>query len=130
MPTVLSIVLSLVGLFLIHLLLGLRRAARNVGSVWLGLRNTQLINLPVTFACSKLSGPFFFFSPLSIPGHLLSRVFRQIPYLHPGDSWALRKKYEGTGVRQTTHGELSETHSYTDFAATGRDAFSVVAFLA
>jgi len=77
MPTVLSIVLSLVGLFLIHLLLGLRRVARNVG---------------------KLSGPFFFFSPVSIPGHLLSRVVREIPYLHPGDSWVLRKKYEGTGV--------------------------------
>ena len=27
-------------------------------------------------------------------------------------------------------GELSETHSYTDFAAAGQDAISMVAFLA
>ncbi len=33
MPTVLSVVLSFVGLYLVHLLLGLRRASRNVGSV-------------------------------------------------------------------------------------------------
>ncbi len=57
------------------------------------------VDLPVTFACSKLSGgPFFFFSPLSIPGYLLSRVIRQIPYLHMGNSWALKNKYEGMGV--------------------------------
>ena len=130
MPTVLSIALFLVGISLIHLLLGLRRAARNVGSVRSVLRNNQLIKFPVTFACSKLPGPFFFFSPTSIPGYLLSRVVRQIPYLHPGSSWEFRNKYEGMGVSQTTHGELSETHSYTDFAAAGRDAFSVVAFLA
>jgi hypothetical protein len=33
MLTVLSVVLPLVGLYLIHLLLGLRRAARDVGLV-------------------------------------------------------------------------------------------------
>ena len=32
-------------------------------------------------------------------------------------------------VRQKTHGELFETHSYTEFAAAGRDAFSMVTFL-
>jgi hypothetical protein len=129
MPTVLSIALSLVSLFLIHLLLGLRNAARNVGSVRFGLQNNQLIKFPATFACSKLPGPFFFFSPTSIPGYLLSRVVRQIPYLHPGNAWEMRNKYEGTGVSQTTHRKLSEMHSYTDFAAVGRDAFSVVAFI-
>jgi hypothetical protein len=129
MPTVLSIVLSLVALFLIHLLLGLRRALRNVGSVRFGLRNNQLIRFPVTFACSKLPGLFFFFGPASTPGYLLSRVIRQIPYLHPGNSWALRNKYEGMGGLQTTHRELSEMHPYTDFAAVGWDAFSVVAFI-
>ena len=56
--------------------------------------------------CSKLSGGlFFFFSPLSTPGYLLSRMVRQIPYLHLGNSWAHRNKYEGTGVSQTMHGE-------------------------
>ena len=102
MPTVLSIVLSLVGLFLIQyvirLLLGLQRVARNVGLVWFGLQNNQLINPPVTFDCSKLSGPFFFFPPLSIPGHLLSQVAWEIPYLHSGKAWVLRKKYEGMSV--------------------------------
>ena len=40
MPTVLSIVLLLVGLYLIRLLLGLRRAARDVGFVWFYLKMT------------------------------------------------------------------------------------------
>ena len=62
-------------------------------------RNNQLTNLPVTFACSNLSGPFFFFTPLSIPGYVLYRMFRKIPYLHPGNSWTLRTKYEGMGVK-------------------------------
>ena len=38
MPTFLSIILSLFGIFLIHLLLGIRRVARNVGSVTLTLK--------------------------------------------------------------------------------------------
>ena len=83
----------------------------------------------MTFACSKLPGPIFLFNPVSIPGYLLSRVVRQIRYLHPGSSWAFTKKYEGAGVSQTTYGELTETHSYAEFAAAGRDAFSVVGFL-
>jgi hypothetical protein len=54
MPTVLSIVLSLLGLFLIRLLLGLRRAAHGVGSVLFRPRNDHLINVRVTFAAASL----------------------------------------------------------------------------
>ena len=64
----------------------------------------------------------------TVPGHLLSRVARQVPYLHPGNSWVLGEKYEGTGARQTTHSVLSATHFYTEFTAVGRDACSMVAF--
>ena len=61
-------------------------------------RNNWLINLPMTFAFRNLSGYFFFFGPLSVPGRLLSRVVRQIPYLHLGSAWTLRKKYGGVYV--------------------------------
>jgi hypothetical protein len=47
-----------------------------------------------------------------------------------GNAWPLRNKYEGMGVSQRTRGELSETHSYADFAAAGQDAISVVCFFA
>ncbi|KAH9998659.1 cytochrome P450 [Russula vinacea] len=73
MPTVLSFVSPLFGLFLVHLLLGLRRVARDVGN---------------------LSGPFLLFRPLSIVGFLVARVVPRIPYLHAGTRWALGKKHE------------------------------------
>jgi hypothetical protein len=47
MLTVLSVVLSLFGLFFVHLLLGLRRAARDVGSVGFRPRNNRLIHFRV-----------------------------------------------------------------------------------
>ncbi|KAH9998648.1 cytochrome P450 [Russula vinacea] len=89
MPTVLPVVLSLFALFLIQLLLGLRRVARNVG------------NLP---------GPFFLFSLDSVPGILIARIVRPIPYLNPGTTWMQSKKYD-------------------EFAATGKDAVSMVSSL-
>ena len=52
----------------------------------------------------------------------------QIPYLHAGTRWALGKKHEGTCTRHDA-GQLSDTHSYTDFATAGQDAFALVAFL-
>jgi hypothetical protein len=48
--------------------------------------------------CSKLSGPFFLLSPLSVEGYLVARMVRQIPYLHAGTRWALGGKHEGTGA--------------------------------
>ncbi|KAN0113946.1 hypothetical protein V8E52_007254 [Russula decolorans] len=70
---VLSVVLSLFGLFFVHLLLGLRRAARDVGN---------------------LSGPFFLFHPLSALGFLLGQTVRKIPYLSAGNAWGLNEKHD------------------------------------
>jgi len=73
MPTFLSIVLPLFGLFLIHLLLGIRRVARNVGN---------------------LSGLFFLLDPLSAVGYMIAQAVGQIPYLLLGSTWGLSKKHE------------------------------------
>jgi hypothetical protein len=70
---ILSIGFLLFGIVFIHLLLRLRRVARDVGN---------------------LSGPFFIFNPLSVVGYLVARVVPQIPYLHAGKVWALGKKHE------------------------------------
>ncbi|KAF8493430.1 hypothetical protein F5888DRAFT_822672 [Russula emetica] len=86
MLTPLSVVLSLFALFLVQILLGLRSVARNVG------------NLP---------GPFYLFDLHSVPGQLIARLARPIPYLNPGTTWMLSKKYE-------------------EFAAAGRDAVSLI----
>ena len=48
MPTVLPVALSLFGLFLVQLLLGIRRVARNVGSVCLGSQSDVLEQPKVT----------------------------------------------------------------------------------
>ena len=50
------------------------------------------------FFCSKLAGPFFLLSPLSVEGFLVARMVRQIPYLHAGTRWALGGKHEGTSA--------------------------------
>jgi hypothetical protein len=70
MLTVSSVVLSLFGLYLVHLLLGLRRAARDVGSVqWdLDLEITLLIHFRVA-----LQQPLR--SILSFPPTFSSRIF-------------------------------------------------------
>ncbi|KAF8493438.1 hypothetical protein F5888DRAFT_823490 [Russula emetica] len=73
MSTVLPVVLSLFALFLVQFLLELRRVTRNVG------------NLP---------GPFLLFDLHSAPGHLIARLTRPIPYINPGTTWMLSKKYE------------------------------------
>ncbi|KAN0103584.1 cytochrome P450 monooxygenase [Russula decolorans] len=86
MPTVKSILLSVFGIFLLQLLPGLRRVARNVGN---------------------LSGLFFLFSPLSTIGFMIARMIRQIPYIHVGNTWALKRKHE-------------------DFTIAGQDAISVI----
>ena len=126
MPTFLSIVLYLFGLFLIHLLLGVRRVARNAGSVWLWLRNIQLVNRDF---CSNLHSVFFLLNPLSAVGFLMAQVVGQIPYLLLGATWALNMKHEGTGAWSTVQGKLFETHT-TVFAMAGQDAFAMVGFLA
>ena len=97
MPTLLSIVFSLLVLFFIRLLLGLLRVAHDVGSVWFLLRNGHMFNLPATF-CSCLSGPFFLFSPLSSVGYLIARIVGQIPYVLQGSTRMLDSKHEGTGA--------------------------------
>jgi hypothetical protein len=95
MPTVLSIVLSLFGLFLLHLLLGVRRVARDVGSVVISILKYP-VDQPLSNLCSNLSGPFFLFDPLSDVGFLIARIFGHIPYLLVGGTWAPGGKYEGT----------------------------------
>lgn len=97
MPIVLSFILSLLGLFLLQTLLGLRRVARNVGSVYFRPQNDHLINLGVNFG-SNLSGPYFLFSLESLPGQLIARIVRPIPYLNMGTTWMLSKKHQGTGA--------------------------------
>lgn len=94
MATVLSIVLSLFGLFLVYLLLGLRRVARDVRSV--RFRPQNYLNNLVT--SSGLSGLFFFLDPFSLVGYLTARVARRIPYLLAGSTWSLSRKYEGTST--------------------------------
>ena len=59
MPTLLSIVLSLFGLFLIHLLLGIRRVARNVGSVTQCNFDLEIFNRRVTFPAISPDYSFF-----------------------------------------------------------------------
>jgi hypothetical protein len=97
MPIILSIVFSLVGLYILHLLLGLKRAARNVELVLIFFlsRHNYWLLIKLCYFYSNLSGLFFFFSPLSVPGYLLARTVRHIPYLHAGSSWAARRKHEG-----------------------------------
>ena len=114
MPTVLSIALSLFGIFLTCLLVRLRRVARdaNVKSVWSRPRNNHLFNLSRD-SCSKLSGQFYFFSPFSTLGYFGARMFGEIPYILQGRSWALSRNHKGTAAWQTIQGELSEMHSYT-----------------
>jgi hypothetical protein len=68
MLTVLSAVLSLFGLFFVHLLLGLRRAARDVGSVGPQPRNNGLIHFRVA-----LQQPLR--SILLFPPTFCSRIF-------------------------------------------------------
>ncbi|KAH9962832.1 cytochrome P450 [Russula dissimulans] len=60
MPTVLSIALSLFGLYLVQILLGLRKVSRNAG------------NLPCQF---------LLVSPISVLNALIPRIFRSIPYI-------------------------------------------------
>jgi hypothetical protein len=43
----------------------------------------------------NLPGPFLLFDLHSAPGHLIARLTRPIPYLNPGTTWMLSKKYEG-----------------------------------
>ncbi|KAH9962281.1 cytochrome P450 [Lactifluus volemus] len=73
MPTILSVVISLLGLIFIQRLLELRRIARNVGNIP-GLR--------------------YIFSVTSIPGQLMDRSLPPIPYLNAGTSWMHRRKYQ------------------------------------
>ena len=93
MLTVLSVVLSLFGLIFVHLLLGLRRAARDVGSVGPRPRNNRLIHFRVAF--SNLSGPFFLFHPLSALGFLTGQMVWKIPYLNAGNAWGHNEKHDG-----------------------------------
>ena len=46
---------------------------------------------------SNLSGPRYLFYPESVPGHLIARIARPVPYLNMGTSWTLSRKYEGMG---------------------------------
>ena len=98
MPTVLSILLPLFGIFSIRLLLALRKVAHDVGSVCFRPRNDgHLFNLSTTF-CSNLSGPFFFFSPLSVVGYLAAQMVGHIPFVLQGSTRSLGRKHEGTGA--------------------------------
>lgn len=60
-------------------------------------RIVHLINLRIIFF-NSLSGPFFFFNPISVIGFVIARVVPQIPYLHAGTRWALGKKHDGKGL--------------------------------
>jgi hypothetical protein len=121
MPTILSLVLSLFVIFLVRLLLGLRKVARSVGSVTMLSVPPNLINFG-----SNLSGPFFLFRPDSAPGQLVMRIVRPIPYLNMGKTWLLSKKYEGTGSLTIVRGERYPRSISTDFAAAGQDVAALV----
>lgn len=92
MPTVLSIVLSLFGLFLLQRLLDLRRVVRDVGFVCL---LSDLV-VPELTQRSNLPGPFYLFRATSAPGQLMLRFVRPARYLNLGANWSLDKKHEGT----------------------------------
>jgi hypothetical protein len=92
MPTVLSIVLSLFGLFLLQRLLDLRRVVRDVGFVCL---LSDLV-VPELTQGSNLPGPFYLFRATSAPGQLMLRFVRPARYLNLGANWSLDKKHEGT----------------------------------
>jgi hypothetical protein len=101
MPIILFTVFSLVGLYLLHFLLGLKSAARNVGSVlhfYLKIAQLRAVDQVLCYFYSNLPGLFYFFSPLSVPGYILARTVRHVPYLHVGSSWVARRKYEGANA--------------------------------
>ena len=93
MSTVLSIVLSLFVIFVIRILLGLRKVARDVGLVLLIL----IDRLPALTRSSNLAGPFYIFDGDSTPSRLIARIARPIRYLNMGTTWTITRKYEGTG---------------------------------
>ncbi|KAI9508564.1 cytochrome P450 [Russula earlei] len=72
MPTVLSVILPVSGLFLISLLLQLRRVARSVGN---------------------LAGLFFLIGPNTDSGELIARIAPSARYLTPGTAWMQKRKY-------------------------------------
>ena len=61
MPTVLPVVLSLFALFLIQLLLGLRRVARNVGSVCLRELKCDVVDQTFNVTFTAISPVHFSF---------------------------------------------------------------------
>jgi len=73
MSIVLSVVLALFVIFVIRILLGLRKVARDVGN---------------------LSGPFYFFRPDSAVARLIARIARPVRYLNMGTTWTATTKYE------------------------------------
>jgi hypothetical protein len=60
---------------------------------------------------SNLPGPFFLFDLQSVPGQLIAQLARPIPYLNPGTTWMLSKKYEGMSAIQWCRRPFG-THSH------------------
>jgi len=65
--------MSLFTIYLVQLLLRLRKVARTVG---------------------HLPGPFFLFDPVSHIGYVIGRMAWSIPYIHLGNNWMLSRNYE------------------------------------
>lgn len=130
MPTVLSLVLSLFAIFLVQLLLRLRKVVRSFRSVCFPSPSRPIWSTSGSrhHFGSNLSGPFFLFRPDSVPGQLVMRIARPVPYLNMGKTWLLSKKYEGTGPLTIVRGNaIREVFLFSiDFAAAGQDVAALV----
>ena len=125
MHSVLLVLLSFLGLYILQSLLEFRRVIRGVGWVpWPLQPNNEITESP----CGSLSGPRVLVTPSSALGQLIRLALPLFRYAIPDRSWIIKNGNRGEGM-QPVQETICESWSYADFAAAGQDAFAMVGLL-
>jgi hypothetical protein len=125
MYSVLLVLLSLLGLYLLQSLLEFRRVIRSVGWVpWPFQPNNNITES----SFGSLSGPRVLITPLSSLAQLTRLALPPFRYAIPESSWIINNGNRGRDM-QPVQEITCESWSYTDFVAAGYDAFAMVRLL-